>query len=97
YDNFRKKFFTIDDFAKLLSERYGMTKARMIANSLFDLVDPNCTCVKHRTNEAIGRTQYSLANGNFKEYMRKSITKSRVVSNFSGVHGASYSSYMSLV
>ena len=97
YDNFRKKFFTIDDFAKLLSERYGMAKARMIANSLFDLVDPNHTCVKHRTNETIGRTQYSLANGNFKEYMRKSITKSRVVSNFSCVHGASYSSYISLV
>lgn len=97
YDNFRKKFFTTDDFTKLLSERYGMTKARMIANSLFDLVDPNCTCVKHRTNEAIGRTQYSLVNGNFKEYMRKSITKSRVVSNFLGMHGASYSSYMSLV
>lgn len=97
YDNFRKKFFTTDDFAKLLSERYGMAKARMIANSLFDLVDPNHTCVKHRTNETIGRTQYSLANGNFKEYMRKSITKSRVVSNFSCVHGASYSSYISLV
>ena len=97
YDNFRKKFFTIDDFAKLLSERYGMAKARMIANSLFDLVDPNHTCVKHRTNETIGRTQHSLANGNFKEYMRKSITKSRVVSNFSCVHGASYSSYISLV
>lgn len=97
YENFRNKFFTIDDFAKLLSERYGMTKARMIANSLFDLVDPNGTCVKHRTNEAICRTQYSLANGNFKEYMRKSITKSKIISNFSGVQGASYSSYMSLV
>lgn len=96
YENFRNKFFTIDDFAKLLSERYGMTKARMIANSLFDLVDPNGTCVKHRTNEAIGRTQYSLANGNFKEYMRKSITKSKIMSNFSGVQGATYSSYMSL-
>lgn len=97
YDNFRKKFFTIDDFAKLLSERYGMAKSRMIANSLFDLVDPNCTCIKHRTNEAIGRTQYSLANGNFKEYMRKSITKSRVVSNLSKIQGESYSSYISLI
>lgn len=97
YDNFQNKFFTIDEFLKLLSTRYEMAKARMIANSLFDLVDPNCTCVKHRTNEMIGRTQYSLTNGNFKEYMRKSITKSRVVNNFSGVQGASYSSYMSLV
>lgn len=96
YDNFRKQYFTIEDFAKLMSERYGIAKARMIANSLFDLVDPNCTCIKRRTNEAIGRTQYFLANGNFKEYMRKSVTKSKVMSNFSGVQGASYSSYMSL-
>ena len=95
YDNFRKKFFTTEDFAKLLRERYGMTKARIIANSLFDLVDPNSTCVKHRTNEAIGRTQYSLANGNFKEYMRKSITKSKIISDFSNVQGGSYSSYIS--
>lgn len=96
YDNFRKQYFSIEEFAKLMSERYGMVKARMVANSLFDLVDPNCTCVKRRTNEAIGRTQYFLANGNFKEYMRKSVTKSKIMSNFSGVQGASYSSYMSL-
>lgn len=94
YENYRNKYFTIDDFAKLLSERYGMAKARIIANALFDLVDPNSTCVKHRVNESTGRTQYSLANGNFKEYMRKSITKSTVISNFFGVQGANYSSYM---
>ena len=97
YDNFRKQYFTVEDFAKLMSERYGMAKARMIANSLFDLVDPKGTCVKRRTNEAIGRSQYLLANGNFKEYMRKSVTKSKIMSNFSNVQGASYSSYMSLV
>lgn len=96
YENYRNKYFTIDDFSKLLSERYGMAKARIISNALFDLVDPNGTCVKHRTNESTGRTQYSLANGNFKEYMRKSITKSKVISNFSGVQGANYSSYMGL-
>lgn len=96
YEKYRNQFFTLDDFAKLISERYGMTMARMIANSLFDLVDPNSTCVKHRINEATGRTVYSLANGNFKEYMRKSITKSKVVSNFTPVHGDSYSTYMSL-
>ncbi len=96
YENYRNRFFTIDDFSKLLSERYGMSKARIIANALFDLVDPKGTCVKHRTNETTGRTQYSLANGNFKEYMRKSITKSTIISNISGVQGAAYSSYMGI-
>ena len=75
YSEMKKKFFTTEDFAKLLRERYGIGKARIIANSLFELVDPNGTCVKHRTIEATGKTVYSLAHGNFKEYMRKSITK----------------------
>lgn len=97
YDNFNNKFFTVDEFAKSISNRFGIMKARMISNSLFDLVDPNFSCVKHRTNESIGRTQYSLSNGNFKEYMRKAINKSRIVNNFTNVNGSSYSSYISLV
>ncbi len=96
YDNFRKQYFTIDDFAKLISKRYGMAKARVIANSLFDLVDSNSACVKRRTNDVIGRTQYYLANGNFKEFMRKPITKSKIISDFSGIQKASFSAYMSL-
>lgn len=94
--NLNKKYFNIDEFMKLLKDRYGAEKARIIANSLFDLVDPKGTCVKHRTNET-GRTQYFLANGNFKEYMRRSITQSNIVKNFSDIQEHSYSSYMSLV
>ncbi|MDY6089267.1 MAG: DEAD/DEAH box helicase [Eubacteriales bacterium] len=97
YDNFRKQYFTLEEFAKLMGERYGMTKARMIANSLFDLVDPKETCVKHRTNAAIERNQYILSSGNFREHMRKPITKSKIMSNFSSIHGASFSSYISLI
>lgn len=95
YDNFRNKYFTVDDFSKLLKKRYEMTKARMIANSLFDLVDPKHRCVTYRTSESIGRMQYYLKNGNFQEYMRRSIIKSKVVNNFTSVRSASYSSYMS--
>ena len=97
YSEMKKKFFTTEDFAKLLKERYGIGKARIIANSLFELVDPNDTCVKHRTIEATGKTVYSLAHGNFKEYMRKSITKSRIISNITTItNSSSYSSYLSL-
>ena len=97
YKAYGKGFFTTEDFAKLLRERYGMANARIIANSLFELVDPNGTCVKRRTNETIGKSYYTLANGNFKEYMRKSIIKSKIVGNFSRVSDSStYSSYLSL-
>lgn len=97
YTNFGKQYFTIEEFVKIISERFGVSKARMISNSLFDLVDPNSTCVKCRTNGATGYLQYYLANGNFKEYMRKTITNSRIVSDFSCIKSDSHSLFMSLM
>lgn len=95
YAQFRKSYFTTEDFAKLIREKYGMAKARIIANSLFDLVDPNGQCVKHRANDATSKTYYSLANGNFKEYMRRPIIRSKVVGNITKSNETTYSSYMS--
>lgn len=97
HEKFGKQFFTTEDFAKALREKYGIGKARIIANSLFDLVDPNGVCIKHRSNDATGKTYYSVAHGNFKEYMRKPIIKSRIVSNIAKISdSASYSSFLSL-
>lgn len=97
YAEYGKQFFTTEDFAKLLREKYGMANARIIANSLFELVDPNSACVKRRTNEATGKSYYSLAHGNFKEFMRRPIIKSRIISNITQIaDSSSYSSYLSL-
>lgn len=96
YSTYNRQFFTIDDFVKLLKEKYGNTKARVIGNSIFDLVDPNSSCVKRRGDEN-GKTTYSLARGDFKELMRRFITKSQIMNNLS-VRGNSdsYSGYVSL-
>ena len=94
YSEFGKSYFTIDEFARAIRERYGMGQARIIANSLFELVDPNMTCVKRRDTN--GRNSYMLANGNFKEYMRKAIIKSKIVNKISRSSEASYSSYLSI-
>lgn len=97
YATYRKSFFTTEDVAKLLREKYGIGKARIIANSIFDLVDPNGACVKRRNNDATGKTYYSLAHGNFKEFLRKPIIKSRIISNITReTDSATYSSYLSL-
>lgn len=97
YENFRKSFFTTEDFAKLIRERYGMAKARIIANSLFDLVDPKGKCIKRRINDASGKTNYTLTHGNFKEMMRRPVIKSKIMHN---IHQAgnvvSYSGFMNL-
>ena len=83
YGEYRNKYFTAEDLVRLIREKYGISKARIIANSLLDLVDPNGYCVKHRSNEQSGRSGYILSNGNFKEYMRKPIMKSSIVKNLS--------------
>lgn len=78
YHNFNRKYFTTKEFIDILTIKYGSVQAKIIANSLFDLVDPNMNCVKRRMN-ANGVKKYTLSNGNLKEYMRKIITKSSIV------------------
>lgn len=96
YAKFKRTYFSLDEFAKEISERFGKTESRMIANSLFDLVDPNGTCVKWRTVESTSKSQYTLSNGNFKEYLRKSIIKSRLVGNLTKINASTYYSYLNL-
>lgn len=96
YEKFKKQYFTLDDFAKLISDRFGKNEARMIANSLFDLVDPNGTCVKWRSVDTNNKMQYTLSNGNLKEYLRKSIIKSRLMRDLVKVNSTTYYSYVSL-
>lgn len=98
YTQFGKQYFTIDDFAKIIREKYGIAKARIIANSLFALVDPDCHCVKHRGGDSSGKTYYVLANGNFKELMRKPIIKSRIMHYIMrDPSSSSYTGYISLM
>lgn len=92
YDNFKNQYFTLDDFAKLISNKFGKLESRMIANTLFDLVDPNSSCIKWRNENA----QYILSNGYFKDYLRKSIIKSPLISNLSNVNNSTHYSYLNL-
>ncbi|MCI7345619.1 MAG: DEAD/DEAH box helicase [Eubacterium sp.] len=98
YSEFKRQYFTIEDFAKVVRERYGISRARIIANSLFDLVDPKGQCIKRRSNDLSGRTYYLLSNGNFKEFMRRPIIKSNVMYNIVKTRDvASYTGFISLM
>lgn len=97
YSTFGRQYFSIEDFAKRIRDKYGMAKARIIANSLFDLVDPDGRCVKHRNGDSTGKTLYSLSNGNFKEYLRKPIIRSQIMHHLSqAADSATYSGYITL-
>lgn len=97
YSKYNHAFFTTAEFANAISSRFTMTKARIIANSLFMLVDPEGRCVKHRTNgEEGGNSAYILSNGTFGEIMKKAIMKSPLMSRFNGNPNTVYAQYMQL-
>lgn len=95
-ENFKRTYFRLEDFARLISKRFGsMTQARVIVNSLFDLVDPAGHCIKKRSNsEDIAGTAYMVSNGTLKELMKKPIIKSELCQRFNLSHNNSYSQYM---
>lgn len=95
--NFRRNYFTLEDFIKKIQEKYGNTKARIIGNSLFELADPDHKCIKKRINDSTGKMYYSIVYGNLKEILRRPIIKSKIMYLISNSNDAkSYSRYMDL-
>jgi len=92
HDKFKRTYFTLEEFANAISPKFGATKAKIIANSLLFLVDPDNKCVKPRSSAA----EYSLSNGTFKELLNKAITRSPLVRNLDGNNNTSFSKYMPL-
>lgn len=79
YSNFKKKYFSIEDLIKVITPKYGNTRARIIANSILYLADPNGRCIKYRAHGDHASTQYTLSNGTFKELLNRTIAKSTVM------------------
>ena len=98
-ENFKRTYFRLEDVAKLISKRFGsLTQARVIVNSLFDLIDPTGRCIKKRSNsEDIAGTAYMVSNGTLKELMKKPIIKSELCQRFNMSHNNEYSQYMPVV
>ncbi|MDD6046319.1 MAG: DEAD/DEAH box helicase [bacterium] len=94
YSTFKRSYFSLDEFAKAISPKYGATQARIIANSIFSLVDPNGRCVKYRAYNEHSASQYTLSNGTFKELLICAITKSQFIRNLDGNTNTSISKFM---
>ena len=98
YETFGNEYFTLEEFSNLIApyENMGKTKANLIANSLFDIIDPTGKCVSYRRDDSKGTTVYCLKNGTFGEIMRKAITKANIVQRMSSSNEETYSSYISM-
>ncbi len=95
YKTFGKSYFNKAELTNTLSAYFGRTKARVISNSLFEIVDPNNQCVKHRMSDA-HENVYTLSNGTFKELLRKPIVKSILLQLLENNHNNTYLQYMIL-
>ena len=96
YATFKRTYFSLEEFAKAISPKYGATKARIISNSIFHLVDPESKCVKYRAYDDRATSQYTLSNGTFKEILNRSITRSQLIKNLDGNLNTSLSKFMPL-
>lgn len=96
YSTFKKTYFTLEEFANAISKQFGKTKARIIANSIFGLVDPNHKVVKPRNTEDMSQATFMLANGTFDSYLKKPILRSEIVKSFEGNYTSEYSQFTSL-
>ncbi len=96
YSNFKGKYFTLDEFASIISPQYGMTKAKIISNSIFDIVDPSHKVVKIRTYDENNSTTYTLANGTFGSILLNPIIKSKFVKSFINNFEFEFSQFMSI-
>lgn len=96
YSTFKKTYFTLEEFANAISKQFGKTKARIIANSIFDLVDPNHKVVKPRNTEDMSQATFILANGTFDSFLKKSILRSGIVKSFTGNYTSEYSQFTNI-
>lgn len=96
YATFKRNYFSLEDFAKAISPKYGITRARIIANSLFSLVDPQGKCVKFRAFDDHSASQYTLSNGTFKEILNRSVTRSQLVKTMDLNRNTNLSKFMPL-
>lgn len=95
YKNFKSKYFVVKDFEEVLTEHFDEDKSKMIANSIFNLVDPDNKVIKERRNEETGELNYYISNGTFDSRVKKSILKSSLMHEISSTEATEFNKYIS--
>ncbi len=93
-DTFGRRFFTKDEFKKKLNEKYKkMSKSEVIANTYFDIVDPDNKCIKVTRNET--SEKFQVSNGNIRSLAEGVVSRSQMVRRFVHKEGNEYMCYAS--
>ena len=93
-DTFGRKFFTKDEFKMKLNQKYKkMSKSEVIANTYFDIVDPQNNCIKYsRTEES---EKYQISNGNIRNLAESVLGRSSMFRRFIHDENEEYMNYVS--
>ena len=93
-DTFGRNFFTKDEFKMKLNHRYKkMSKAEVIANTYFDIVDSNNNCIKISRNDE--NEKYQVSNGNIRNLAESILRKSTIFKGFINNDDEEYMNYIS--
>lgn len=83
-NNFGRKFFTKEEFKEQILTRYhNNSQSEIIANSYFDIIDPNHYCIKSRENNGI--IKYQISNGTIRELGKAILRKSYLLKELSNL------------
>ena len=89
---FDRNFFTKDEFKEKIKARYvSDSKSEVIANSYFDIIDPNNMCVKRRENNDI--VKYQISNGTIRDLGMSILRKSSLIRSFNGLEKDEYDKF----
>lgn len=92
--DFGKRFFTKEEFKeKIVSRYHNNSKAEIIANSYFDIVDSNSYCIKKREIDEI--VKYQVSNGTLRELGKKVLTKSDLLKELNHIDSNSFEKFYS--
>ena len=90
---FERNFFTKDDFKEKIKLRYvSDSKSEVIANSYFDIVDPNRSCIKSRENNDI--IKYQVSNGTIREMAMSILKNSSIMKAFRELNNNEYNRFL---
>ena len=93
-DTFGRNFFTKDEFKMKLNHRYKkMSKAEVIANTYFDIVDSSNNCIKISRNDE--NEKYQVSNGNIRNLAESILRKSTIFKGFINNDDEEYMNYIS--
>lgn len=96
YKKFGKNHFSIDDLTRELTPQFGVVKARIVSNSILNLIDPERVCVKHQENPATGESEFFIQNGTLNSMMRKCVTGAPIVGQITKYSVESFENFISI-